>query len=114
MRPVSGSVALPRMRSFTVSLMAFSGATPYQSNELLNRVTLAATTHNQLRAKSTVEAEETLIAEDLLRTVDAVFVEDLTDDSAPLVLHTEPLVSTSVDGRYIRLTESDQRRVSVN
>lgn len=33
--PVSGSIARDRTKSFTVSLMAFSGATPYDKNDEL-------------------------------------------------------------------------------
>jgi hypothetical protein len=39
-RPVSGSVALPRINSLTVSLIAFSGATPYNSSDIERSITL--------------------------------------------------------------------------
>lgn len=50
-------------------------------------------THDQLRAKTTVEAEEALVPEHLSHAVHAVLVQQLPDDRAPLVLH--PVLSFS-------------------
>lgn len=50
-------------------------------------------THDQLRTKTTVEAEEALVPEDLSHAVQAVLVQQLPDDRAPLVLH--PILSFS-------------------
>ena len=44
-------------------------------------------THNQLRPKTTVETNEPFVMEDLPHTIQTVLVQQLSDDSAPLILH---------------------------
>ena len=48
-------------------------------------------TYDELRTYSSIEAEETLVLEDLLGTVDAILVEHLANDCATLILHTAEL-----------------------
>ena len=45
-------------------------------------------TYDQLRAKPTVEADETLVPEYLAHTVETILVQQLSDNVAPLILHT--------------------------
>lgn len=73
MRPVSGFVAYPRTRSLTVSLMAFSGATPCFDARGQRRVVSneeeRRETNDELRRESTVESEEPFVLVHLLYTV---------------------------------------------
>lgn len=46
------------------------------------------TTHNKLRPETAVEAQKTFISENLSHAVHAVLVQQLTDNSAALVLHS--------------------------
>lgn len=48
-------------------------------------------TYDELRAYSSIEAEETLVLENLLSTVDAILVEHLADDCTTLILHSAKL-----------------------
>ena len=61
-------------------------------------------TYDELRTYSSIEAEETLVLEDLLGTVDAILVEHLADDCATLILHTAEL-SKSHHTRYPTKTD---------
>ena len=90
-RPVSGSMALFRTKSFTVSLMAFSGATPccpaHAHQPTANITQMAMGTNNQLWAKAAVEAYEAFIVEHLAHAVETVLVQQLSDNRASLILH---------------------------
>lgn len=44
-------------------------------------------TYNQLRTKSSIQAQGTFVLDDLLEAVDGVLVQELTDDLGTLVLH---------------------------
>lgn len=48
-------------------------------------------TYDELRAYSPIEAEETLVLENLLSTVDAILVEHLADNCTTLILHSAKL-----------------------
>jgi hypothetical protein len=87
-RPVSGSIALPRTGSLTVSLIAFP--VPHPKKTVKPRVCTAkkVRVYNQLRSKTTVKAPEAFIAEHLLDAVQAVLVQKLPDNSAALILHS--------------------------
>ena len=43
--------------------------------------------HNQLRAKTTVESKESFIPKDFLSAIHAILVQHLTNDCTPLILH---------------------------
>lgn len=60
--------------SLTVSLMAFSGATPYGDASESGRK-VCRHTHNQLWAKTTIKAFEALIPENLLHAVQRVLIQ---------------------------------------
>lgn len=49
---------------------------------------MTAGTYDKLGPETSVEAAGTFVAEDLLRTVPAVLVQNLADHTAPLILHS--------------------------
>ena len=101
--PVSGSIARARMKSLTVNLIAFSGATPCHCLNVRSAFSsLLGTgyrTHDELRSETAVEPKEALVPEDLLHTVKAVLVQQLSDNGASLVLHSVHVLSCDVDTR---------------
>ena len=86
-RPVSGSIARDRTRSFTVNLMAFSGETPCVVGHQVEPVDTFISTYNKLWAETSVKSQKTFIAEDLLGTIYTIFVEHLANNCWPLILH---------------------------
>ena len=56
-------------------------------------------THDELRPETPVEAEEALVPEDFLHTVEAVLVQQLSNNSAPLILHSSHALSYDADAR---------------
>ena len=93
--PVSGSIARERTKSFTVSLIAFSGATPCAEHVHENTECVGGSrTHDKLWSETAIESDEPFITEDLLYAIKAVFVQQLPDDRAPLVLHPTHITTT--------------------
>ena len=83
MRPVSGFVAWFRMSSLTVSLIAFSGATPCHRELVISFLAArrrGKDTHDKLWRQAAVEAQEALVLIDLLDAVYRVLVQQLADD----------------------------------
>jgi hypothetical protein len=86
-RPVSGSIARDRTISFTVNLIAFSGETPCVVGHQEERVDNSISTYNKLWTETSVKSQETFVTEDLLGTIYTIFVEHLTNNCRPLILH---------------------------
>jgi hypothetical protein len=81
--------------SLTVSLIAFSGATPYEGAFRRHEREDYRNTYDKLWTKATIESKETLIPKDFPCTVHAILIQKLADDRASLILHSRTKVEFS-------------------
>lgn len=79
--------------SLTVSLIAFSGATPCKGAIQVKENAERGDTYDELRSQSAIESHEALIPKDFPCTVYAVLIQKLANNRTSLILHPEPILS---------------------